>query len=351
MDSVDSYEIFFNLNKRLQNLFFNSPYLRKINLSLLSKTTFQSYYQNIIIPYQHHIQSFYLSNPFIIDHFLRSDGFIQQFTLLQAFAIHGIESKYLENLLNALLSLPNLSTLVIICKRHHVPNRSYLYKQIFRLSALKYCKLSLSLPKFFEYVHREGSDRIQPILYGNDGTSAFSPITHLIIEDTIVLDEFSALLSYVPQLRHLSIKRLCTSGNSQPNIAPIVSQQLTHVSLDLGNVYFDVFELLMKNILHKVHVLHASTPADQTYLSASRWESLIPLHMPYLRIFNIKQRVHTSRTDGETYMSLIDQFRSSFWTERQWFFGVHAKFMGESCEIYFYSTDPYRYGTIDLLTS
>ncbi|CAF3779202.1 unnamed protein product [Adineta steineri] len=337
-DYISSYEIFFNLNQRFQNLFINSLHPIKINFSSLSKSIFESSYENIILPYQYKIQSLYLSNPFIIDFFLLSNSLIQNFVHLQKFIIQDIESKYLESLLNDLLLLPNLSTLVITCKHHYVSNRNNLYKQIFRLSALKYCKLSLNPCKIFEYVFREGADRISPYVE----TNRFSPITHLVIEDTIVLYELSALLSYVPQLRHLSINQLCTSSNAQPNIYPIVSQQLTHVSLNLGNVYFDVFELLIKNILHQVQVLHISTPADPTYLNANRWESLILLYMPCLQIFDIDYHLYTSRVDGEIYMNLIDQFGSSFWIERQWFFAYHMKVIGEYCQIYFYSTNPYR---------
>ncbi|CAF4039038.1 unnamed protein product [Adineta steineri] len=338
-DYISSYEIFFNLNQRFRNLFINLPHPIKIKFSSLSKSIFKSAYENIILPYQHKIQVLYLSNPFIIDFFLLSNPLIQKFIHLQTFIIEDIESKYLENLLNDLLLLPNLSTLVIMCKHHYVSNRNNLYKQIFRLSTLKYCKLSLNPGKMFEYVSREGSDRISP----NTETNRFSPITHLVIEDTIVLYELSALLSHVPRLRHLSINRLCTSRlDVQPNICPIVSQKLTHVYLHLGNVYFDVFELLIKNILHQVQVLHISTPADPKYLIANRWKSLILFYMPYLQIFDIDYHVYTSRVNGVIFRNLIDQFQSSFWIERQWFFAFHMKVIGNYCQIYFYSTDPYR---------
>ncbi|CAF4393441.1 unnamed protein product [Rotaria sp. Silwood2] len=334
LDYFQSYEIFSNLNKRFQDLFINSTCPIKINLGSISKSTFESYFQNIILPHQHRIRSLHLSNSFIIDFFLLSVSLIRKLTHLQTFIIKGILSSYLENLFNDLSVLPNLSSLVIICK-YHVPKRNHLYEQIFQLSALKYCKFSIQ-----EYHHSE---------YLPIQTNQFSPITHLLIGDIFNVNEFFALLSCVPQLHRLSIHKLSTSMYTQVNICSRIPNQLTHVSLDLENVYFNDFEPLIKHVFYQVQVLHISTPPDRTYLIANRWESLIPLYMPHLRIFDLHHRVYTTKTEGEIYMDLIDQFESSFWFERQWFFAYHMKLFREYCEIYFYSTDPYRYESIYLL--
>ncbi|CAF1162516.1 unnamed protein product [Rotaria sordida] len=61
------YEIFSNLNIRFQNLLTYPNFPLKIKLLSTSKSTFQRYHTQIIIPNQHRIKSLYLSNPFIID--------------------------------------------------------------------------------------------------------------------------------------------------------------------------------------------------------------------------------------------------------------------------------------------
>jgi hypothetical protein len=55
------FEAFSNLNIRFENL-LNDPVLPiRINLSFISKSTFQLYYEQIIIPYQHRITLRHLS--------------------------------------------------------------------------------------------------------------------------------------------------------------------------------------------------------------------------------------------------------------------------------------------------
>jgi len=314
LDYFHISEIFFNFNKRFQNLFINSIHLIKINLLSLSKSSFDYYYKFTIIPYKNQIQSLHVSNSFIIEFFLSSISLIPKLIHLHTFIIKDIQLKYIENLLNDLFVLPNLSSLVIDC-REYVSNRTNLYKQIFRLSALKYCKLSLKTLNQFESLPVE--------------TNEFSPITHLVIEDIISVNELYALLSYVPQIHRLSINQLTTSKYVQEDVSPIVSKQLTRVSLDLGNVTFDNFVPLIKNLFHEVQVLHISTPADRTYIIADRWEFLILSYMPYLRVFDILHHVYTNSIENEIYANLFDQFASSFWLERQWFFAYHVQKTGK----------------------
>ena len=268
---------------------------------------FNYYYQHAILPYRNRIQSLHLSNPFVIDACFSSVSPISKFIHLQTFFIQGIQSKYLRNLLNELFVLPNLSSLVVKCQ-DKVANKSDLYKQIFRLSALKYCKLSL-----------KARDRLANVPVG---TNEFSSITHLAIEGTSSVDEIVALLSYVSQLKRLSIHELSAFDSMQPNIHSAVSNTLTHVFLNLGDVYFDNFEPLIKDVFHQVRVLQISTPADQAYLIARRWESLILTYMPHLRIFDIHHHAYINNERKAIYAGLVDQFESPFWLEREWFLPI-----------------------------
>jgi hypothetical protein len=320
-DFCHAYEIFFNLNTRFRSLLINSTLPIKIKLSFLSKATFEYYDKNIIIPYQQQIQSLQLSNPFIIDSFSLIPKLIQLRTLI----IENIQSKYLENLLNDLFVLPHLSSLVIICNSY-VPNRNTVYQQIFRLSALKYCKLSIHAPYPPEQL--------------SIATNQFSPIVHLVIKDSINLNELSCLLSHVPQLHRLSIDNQVQYYNRQRNVWSNVSANLTHVYLNLEDVYFDKFEPLIKNLFRQLQILSILTSADRSYLDANRWKQLILSHMPYLRIFDIHYCEHTNMIDKEMYAVRFDQFESSFWFERQWFFAYHIPV--KSGYVLFYSA-PYRY--------
>ncbi|CAF5126517.1 unnamed protein product, partial [Rotaria sp. Silwood1] len=67
LDGYDIYKGFYNLNNRFQNLAINSNILTKINISTISKTNFEDYYHNILIPNQSQITFLRLSNPFVAE--------------------------------------------------------------------------------------------------------------------------------------------------------------------------------------------------------------------------------------------------------------------------------------------
>jgi len=191
LDPVHIYQGFFNLNTRFQNLikYLNVPI--KINYSTLSKSIFQNYYTDFIIPIQHRIKTLHISDPITIEYIFPITENIIIYSQLQTLFLDNIESEYLENLLSRLTVLSNLSSLTIHVGRG--TNKINIYNLIFQLPVLKYCKLS------FEDHTPLGSLPIS--------TNISSPIEHLLIEDNYDINEVDALLSYVPQLRRLSIQK------------------------------------------------------------------------------------------------------------------------------------------------
>ncbi|CAF3925772.1 unnamed protein product [Rotaria sordida] len=134
------YESFFDLNTRFRNLCIYSNLPIEINNQSLSKSTFQRYYTNLILPNKHRIRSLDLSDPFIIDFFSLSTEDISKYFQLQTLILEKMESGYLENLLTSLTSLPNLSSLIISIGLGSTTNT--LWNLIFQLPVLKYCKIS-----------------------------------------------------------------------------------------------------------------------------------------------------------------------------------------------------------------
>jgi hypothetical protein len=107
-------------------------------------------------------------------------------------------------------------------------------------------------------------------------------------------------------------------------------------------ILFDQFESMVKNLFNQVQVLYISTDNDVAYMDANRWERLILSHMPYLRIFDIAIRYSSTNEGTVSYVTLINRFNSSFWVERQWFFGYNI-FRGKFLKsVILYSTNPYR---------
>ncbi|CAF4269405.1 unnamed protein product, partial [Rotaria sordida] len=104
---------------------------------------FERYNTNIIIPFQYRITLLHLSNPLIIECLFSPISILLKFIRLENLHLRNIESKYFEELLIHLISLPFLYSLIVSCT-DNVQNKNIFYHQIFRLPVLKYCKLTLA---------------------------------------------------------------------------------------------------------------------------------------------------------------------------------------------------------------
>ncbi|CAF4437448.1 unnamed protein product, partial [Rotaria magnacalcarata] len=66
-------------------------------------------------------------------------------------------------------------------------------------------------------------------------------------------------------------------------------------------------------------MLRLTTGYNEKCLNAKRWQQLIMSYMPYLRIFDINHQDYIGKKKF-TYHHIINQFNSSFWMEKNWFF-------------------------------
>lgn len=330
----DAFQAFYYLNQRFQNLFLNSNLPLKIDLSSISKSKLKYYLTHIIKPCAYRIELFRLSNP-LIDPCLLLQPIMKNLTQITTLILNDIESIYIEQILNNLSHLPVLSSL-IITSIDTPKNNKNIYNKIFRLPMLKYCQILIQLlqcPKSLPVDKNE-----------------FSTIEHFIINHDISIDQLCILLSFVPQLRHLSIGRLNEPKVKQLQRSSMSLHYLTNVSLKLHDVHFDSLETLIINYFHQIQVLTVSTQfvgfysTSTQYLNADRWEKLISTHMLYLRVFDfqLSYRGLDSSNEIQTFETLINKFNSTFWIERQWFFDHHYHRITWSNAAVFYSRNPYR---------
>jgi hypothetical protein len=214
-----------------------------------------------------------------------------------------------------------------------VQDKRNLYHQILRLPALKFCQLLCE-----RYISHESL----PIT-----TNQYSPIEYLVIKHQLEFNEVNALLSYVPGLRRLSLNYTSSSSGREIVSSLIVLNHLTHAYLKISDFTFYQVESMMKNLFHSVQVLFISICArnDGRYLDANRWKQLILTSLPYLRIFDIAFLIHDDLRSGNNIYQCwnqIDEFNSSFWIERQWFF-EHAVYANRDGNYhYLFSRNPYR---------
>jgi hypothetical protein len=255
---------------------------------------------------------------------------LSEFQRLKTLILHNIESKCLENLLDQLPSLSLLSSLVITSV-DIVKNKNNIYRQIFRLSALKYCKLSL--------LGWTTSESL-PV-----STNEYSSIEHLIITNYMYIHQLDNFLSYVPQLRRLSFHLQQDTWQERTKICPFVLNNLTHISFRLDSIKFDQFEQLVTDLFPMIQVLHLTSAyhAGRAYLDIEKWEQLIISHKLNLRIFDIQLDISIGDNDDQLRLETqINRFRTPFWIERQWFFTHQFYHTRYGNRLIFYSTNPYR---------
>ena len=145
LDISHVFESFFNLNNRFKYLIINCPFVFKIDLSFLSKSTFEHLCKNLIETNKDRIISLRLTNPLTIDLFLSFFSFNENFIQLECVVFTEINFKKLEPILLTFSLLPRLYSLTIT-NNIEVCDSSEIYRLIFDLSHLKSCTIS---PKFY----------------------------------------------------------------------------------------------------------------------------------------------------------------------------------------------------------
>ncbi|CAF1334247.1 unnamed protein product [Adineta ricciae] len=307
LDFCHTFKTFSGLNYRFYRLFHDPLFPIKIELSSMSKLTFQHYYTNNVIPHQQKIKSLQVSSAFMVDSIFSPNSAPLKLVQLKQLTLHNVsESKYFYNLLQYIPTLSNITSLILTCK-HQVENKSLIYEQIFRIPRLKYCRVSFDKTNKYDLL---------PL-----ATNEFSPIETFIINDRCSFSEFYIFLSYVPKLRRLTIPNLSKDFKEQITSYTIPLKDLKYLSVDSDYIDFGQFEVMVRNIFPSVEVLHMKIEDFNEYFDANRWEQLVTDFIPHLRNFKLKLSCYIDFFKSPNHcMKAIEQFNSTFWSERRWFF-------------------------------
>jgi len=333
LDQYNIYESFYPLNTRFQDLICASTLPFHIGRVSISKPTFDRFYDDIILKNMHRISSLVLAEPlniFYIPLLLQNTS---KFAQLKSVTFFYIDLNYVKNTLNCLVFSRTLCSLAIQSTNVQcITNTTEFYQSIFQLSTLKYCKLSFVSGVFTDLL-RISSDE-EP-----------SSIEHFVLNCHCTWQFLAALLSYVPRLRRLFIHGLHGDAHNQAEEFFNVPNELIRVSLCLFSIEFDQFSELSTILFSNLQVLHLSV-YNRQYINAIKWEELIRSSMPYLRVFDIKCADSTLFKDQNdnsiSCQSIMHDFKSSFWIERQWFF-THRHHCEKKPNEIFYSAKPYKY--------
>jgi hypothetical protein len=332
LDTCDIYDAFYHLNDRIRQIVIQLSLPYKINLDLISKTTFQDRCQYIIIPNVYRIISLSLSNWFCINRFLLSYTLDSTFLHLESLTINEIEPEKVIPLLMNLGSLPRLFSLSLTTIDRKVQDPNTIHQLILSLPVLKYCNTTM------EWLH--GNFTLLNLI----GKS--STIEYFVTKSEYNLDKLSILLSYMSRLVHLSCKVYL-----KPVIHRawkiIILNNLTYFHLKhCQGLNLDQFEMFISNLIHQLQVLRISSTFQNGYLDSNRWKRLISTYLPRLHTFDLQHFEKLSSIDGDEYHLLIDGFNSSFWIERKWFFAhQHYQYNNYFC-VFFYSIRSNRYNLL-----
>jgi hypothetical protein len=332
LDGYDILEAFSNLNIRFEHLFRCSYFSLKLNIPLMSKSNFKKRSTNIIAPHIHQIISLHLSQAFFIKYFVTLFPIDLSFIRLESLTLDALDPDSAIWVLTSLASLPRLFSLTIIFN-NYPKEEGDIFQLIFRLPVLTFAKLL-----FDDCGNGIPSFPVATSIYQQSST-----LEHLVIDNLVSLASIYTLLSYTPRLRRLSAHWLAFNVklSTEQLIIPL---NLTHLSLNRCHLAFDDLESFITTIGSQLEVFRISMDNNMTSLNADRWQQLILRHMPHLRtfVFDYYGPMIEDANGNIACRTLIDQFSSPFWIERQWFFGHrHSQFSDLHSSIAFYSTQSY----------
>ena len=210
---------------------------------------------------------------------------IALYSQLRTLHLKNIELQYLQDLLHRLADLPNLSSLTMYvgCGANVIN----MFNQLFRLPVLKYCELVFK---------RNSSLEALPI-----STNTSSPIEQLIINHCHGFNVIEALLSYVPQLRRLSI-----TGENAVILLLILFNNSKQYSFTLDNGHSkNNLEQFMKKYIHEIKLVHFCT-MHKMYNNMEIEKHLIPSYLPPVKMVLSEDKEDTLCDHSyEIYVPLI----------------------------------------------
>ncbi|CAF1230610.1 unnamed protein product [Adineta steineri] len=328
----DAYVIFngfSNLNERFQLLLNSSLTRLKLDDNYAqSKELFLNNYEELLHNHHHQalsIHSFDENTTKIIST-IKSN--LSLFQSLQSLILYSIKSGILSSLIHQLSSLPNFYSLTIdLCTEEQ--DHTNIYQPIFNLAKLKYLK--------YRTCDNEDIDIVISLPIATTDQQKTS-IEYFIMDHGCSIKDLFTLLSYTPNVRYLKFLNLIDI-NDLNTIEPIKLINLTKLSMEISEMTFDEFEILIKKIRFNLKILSLDIRhEDMSYLNAKRWEDFLHENLLQLEKLYFKKTVYFS-DDYETPMYLGEQneFNSIFWLERRWIFKVE----NDSGHL-IYSIQPYK---------
>ncbi|CAF1199928.1 unnamed protein product [Adineta ricciae] len=316
LDGYDILQSFLNLNHRFRQLLTSSSLKMRVKLC-----------EEILLPQKYQIYSLHLSYDLHMDQFLTSCPIDSSFNHLESLNIQFIRTDQVLRLLQNLLYCPRLHQLTIRLVDNQIDLYT-IYSSIFRLRVLNYLKISSlgnGLSFFWPYQSLKSANLIK----------------YLIIDHPCTVNDIMTILSFTPNLCHLTCKKSLTClFTSFPLIA---TDKLIFLSLKDCQMDFDTFEIFLRRISSNLQIMKVVTFNDSSYLDANRWQQLISTNMLQLQKFYFEYHEYFDDDYKVTPVhQSANQFTNQFLIEKQWKFDISI----DNFEI-IYSIQPYTNEILD----
>jgi hypothetical protein len=251
-----------------------------------------------------------LSLPLTDKHFFSSFTIDSSLHHLKGIALNDLKPRLLLSILSNLLTLPQLSTLIL-----NIPDIKKQITNVYRIV------LKLPMLEYFKF-NAQNSNSFISLPIPTD--QQYSPIKALFIHHYCTFNELSNIISYTPKLRCLYCLKNNINSFDTELILPNLLTNLTNLYLFMYEIEYEKFEIYISKIGLKLKTFRCFTLSEDLYfLDAIRWEELIKKYLPQLKEFVFQYREYADNEyQSPEYIGKQNQFISSFWIERQWEFQV-----------------------------
>lgn len=322
LDGSDVLVAFSSLNSRFQRLLHSSSLQLNIQYSFSQPAdVFIHNWKQFVSDHSEQVHSVDLYYRAEISSSLNIDSSFIQLRSLQL-----IVTDVVKPLLESLHQLPCLQSLKVRLGKS-LPDLTDFYQTFFTLPKLKSCQISN------DYYDSTGNSTVSlPLANENQ----FTPIESIGISHPCTFDELETIVSYMPELRFLSILQMY----GYVHLSPLDLSNLTSLTIESYIITFDELEKFLGKIQSQLNGLHiVNYTEDLDYLDAQRWEDYLSESFPHLKHFSLRNLIeftHSQDFPFETFEK--NQFTSPFWTKRQ----LTTDILVES-QLFVHRVSQYRY--------
>ncbi|CAF1024002.1 unnamed protein product [Adineta ricciae] len=318
LDICDAYAVFSKLNRRFQQFFKYLSLPWKFSIHSASRVSLSERCQYIRSKPVADILSLRFSNPTAVDYVLSLIPLDSSFIRLESLVLHKVNLLKLVSILTTLSTLPRLFSLTATMVGAITFLRD-VHDALLALPVLKYCNTTFN-------------GKIEFLELANL-CAKISPIEYFVSRTSYTVKNVTDIFRHLPKLVHAEVS--CFSPMfSTDSLMPLLVKHLTCLHLQTST-QVEQLEVFLSKLCHQIQILRISSYSKMDSTDAKRWQRLISSHFPDLRTFEMQHFGEISSLNE--YDLIRNEFNSSFWWKRKWFFTFQTFNTNNTFYMLFYS--------------